>query len=101
MLWQKMMIRLATNPGAKRWMQESRKISNLATRFVGGQSVKEAAARAGQLLRKRRRSSLFYLGEYVRGQKEIEKTLDELGRIIQHLAQGNLDIHISVDPTQV
>ncbi len=101
MLWQKIMIGLATNPRAKQWMQESRKISNLATRFVGGQSVQEAAARAGQLLQKSRRSSLFYLGEYVREQKEIEKTLNELEAIIKQLAQGNLDIHISVDPTQI
>lgn len=101
MLWQKMMIKLATNSRAKRMMQGSRKMTELASRFVGGQSVQEAADRAELLLQKARRSSLFYLGEYVHDASEIRKTVNELEGIIKQLGTKNLDIHISVDPTQI
>lgn len=102
MLWQKMMIALATNSRAKRWMQRSRKMTNLASRFVGGQSADEGSSRAEQLLLQQgKRSSLFYLGEYVQDQKEISKTVHELEKIIKRLAAKSLDIHISIDPTQI
>lgn len=101
MFWQRMMIKFAANPSAKRWMQGSRKMTNLSTRFVGGQTVQEATARAEFLRHKGKRSSLFYLGEYVQDHNEIAKTLNELEEIIRQLRQRNLDIHISVDPTQI
>ncbi len=101
MLWQKMMIKLATNSQAKQWMQNSRKMTDLANRFVGGQSAQEAIDRSEHLLQQGKKSSLFYLGEYVRDQNEISKTLHELEDGIKGLAEKNLDIHISVDPTQI
>ncbi len=101
MLWQKGMIKLATNQRAKQIMQGSRKMTDLASRFVGGQSVDEAAERADLLLQNSRRSSLFYLGEYVHEPEEIKKTVSELEGIIQELGSKQLDIHISVDPTQI
>ena len=102
MLWQKLMITLATNPQAKHWMQNSRKMTNLASRFVGGKSAQEGSNKAEQLhLQQDKRSSLFYLGEYVQDQKEIAKTLHELEKSIKQLAEKNLDIHISIDPTQI
>lgn len=101
MFWQKMMIRLATNPQAKHWMQSSRKMTDLAERFVGGQSVQEVSNRIEHLLQQGRKSSLFYLGEYVHDQSEITRTLHELEEIIKRLAEKNLDIHISIDPTQI
>jgi len=67
------MIRLATNPRAKQIMQGSRKMTDLASRFVGGQTVQEAVDRADVLLRETKRSSLFYLGEYVHDTDEIKK----------------------------
>ena len=44
---------------------------------------------------------MFYLGEYVRNQKEISQTMNELEDITKRLAKKNLDIHISIDPTQI
>ncbi|MEN8188863.1 MAG: proline dehydrogenase family protein [Thermodesulfobacteriota bacterium] len=95
------MIKLATNPRAKRLMQNSRRMTDLANRFVGGQSVEEVLARSEHLLQQGKKSSLFYLGEYVRDQNEISKTRDELESAIKELALKNIDLHISVDPTQI
>lgn len=102
MFWQKMMITLATNQQAKRWMQSSRKMTNLASRFVGGQSAQQGSSKAQQLLLQQgKRSSLFYLGEYVQDQKEIAKTIHALENSIKRLAEKSLDLHISIDPTQI
>jgi proline dehydrogenase len=101
MLWQKIMIRLARNSQAKQWMQDSRKMTVLANRFVGGQTAVEAVERVDRLSLQGRKSSLFFLGEYVSDPDEISKTLHELEEIIKLLAGKNHDIHISVDPTQI
>lgn len=101
MLWQKLMIRLATNQQVKQWMQNSRKLSALAGTFVGGSSEKEAVTRVEQLLDQGKRASLFYLGEYVQDTKEIVNTMSDLEGVGTLLAQQQFDIHISVDPTQI
>lgn len=42
-LWQESMIFLARNEAIKNFMQSRATMSDLATRFVGGRNVKEAA----------------------------------------------------------
>lgn len=82
-------------------MQGSRKMTELARRFVGGDTVEESCKRAEFLFKQGKRSSLFYLGEYVQETAELEKTMRNLESVIRQLKQQGLDIHISVDPTQI
>ena len=44
---------------------------------------------------------MFYLGEYVSDLKVVDKTMVSLLKISEMLSKSGLDIHISVDPTQV
>ncbi len=61
MLWQKIMIRLATNPQAKKWMQGSRKMTDLASRFVGGGQVCAGGGRQGGVATAKREEKLVVL----------------------------------------
>jgi proline dehydrogenase len=100
-LWQKAMIGLARNAALERFMQGSPFFSELADRFVGGPNADTATARARELAGRGIRASLFYLGEYVSDPRLIEETVAEQVRIAERLAQAGLDVHVSVDPTQI
>ena len=100
-LWQKMMIFLARNKSVKSFMQSRSDMSELATRFVGGKNAREASEEAVNLKSRGIRSSLFYLGEYVENISVINQTVTELQTIAEYLSDAELDIHISVDPTQI
>jgi proline dehydrogenase len=82
-------------------MQSRKSMSNLATRFVGGQIVKEVIEKSKTLKSGNINASLYYLGEYVDDQSKIDQTILALKEIIKRLAESNLDIHVSVDPTQI
>ena len=100
-LWQRIMIYLARNQALKGFMQGHAAMSQLATRFVGGKDATQAI-RTGQELKSRGRSaSFFYLGEYVEELSVIERTVAELKAIIGLLGESDLDVHVSVDPTQL
>lgn len=100
-LWQQSMIFLARNESVKNFMQGRSAMSKLSMRFVGGKNVLEAADKARVLKSQGITSSLFYLGEYIEDLSTIDQTVSELKSIIKYLSGGNLDIHISVDPTQI
>ena len=100
-LWQQIMIFLARNKSVKSFMQNRSDMSELATRFVGGKNAREASEEAVNLKSGGIRSSLFYLGEYVENISVINQTVSELQRIAEYLSDAELDIHISVDPTQI
>jgi hypothetical protein len=57
------MIALARNESLKRFVQSRASMSALATRFVGGRDVAEAAETSLSLRSKGYRASLYYLGE--------------------------------------
>jgi proline dehydrogenase len=100
-LWQRIMIYLARNQALKGFMQGHAAMSQLATRFVGGKDAAHAI-RTGQELKSQGRSaSFFYLGEYVEELSVIDRTVLELKTIIGLLRESNLDVHVSVDPTQL
>ena len=46
-------------------------------------------------------TSLYYLGEYVESPAAIEENVVQLTAAIEQLGQSNLDVHISIDPTQI
>jgi proline dehydrogenase len=76
-------------------------MSELATRFVGGRDVTEAAETSLSLRSKGYRASLYYLGEYVEDVSLIKRSVTELLAITGKLAELKLETHISVDPTQI
>lgn len=99
--WQQSMIFLARNELMKNFMQDRAVLSDLSMRFVGGRNVQEAAEKAGALKSQGVASSLFYLGEYVNDPSTISQTVAALKSIAKHLGFAQLDVHISVDPTQI
>ena len=100
-VWQNFMISLARNAGIKNFMQNRRSMSRLATRFVGGSIVDEVIEKGKIFKSGNIRASLYYLGEYVDDEAKINQTVSALKEITKRLAESNLDIHVSVDPTQI
>jgi proline dehydrogenase len=101
LLWQKTMIGLARSESVTRRMQDSRFMARFARRFVGGRDGAEGLERAGALREHDLSASLFYLGEYVADPREIETTRRALAEVAQGLGRSGLDVHLSVDPTQL
>ncbi len=100
-MWQKFMILLAKSEKLKLFFQSRKQLNQLATKFVGGQDENEAIKTALNLMDEQVYTSLFYLGEYEKDMVVINKTIRSLQQMSELLSQNNLDIHISVDPTQV
>ena len=100
-IWQITMIYLARSPFAARFMQGNRTTSFLARKYVAGQSPSHAVQRARELLEGGVRSSLFYLGEYVNSQELVAENVKNKLTITTLLGKFELDVHISVDPTQI
>ena len=100
-IWQQLMIFLARNGVVKNFMQSNEKMSDLSTQFVGGRSAEDAVQNAWQLNNAGVTCSLFNLGEYVEDQGRIHQTMAELTSAARKLSEKDLDVHISVDPTQI
>jgi len=100
-LWQAMMVGFAKSPLMKRVMQSSRSATNLAKKYVGGNDASEALTTAVHLSTENINTSLFYLGEYVNTQKLVSENYAAKQEIVSLLANEKLDIHVSVDPTQL
>ena len=96
------MIALARSPWMKRWIQDSRATSAIATRYVAGETAEKGVVRASELLKQKGlRSSLFYLGEYVDKPELVEQNLTAKIEVTGLLERAGLDVHVSVDPTQL
>ena len=100
-MWQKFMIYLAKNDKIKSFFESRKKLSQLASKFIGGKDENEAMKMNKYLMSEQVYSSLYYLGEYVDDIKVVNKTMDSLLKITEMLSKSGLDIHLSVDPTQV
>ena len=100
-LWQQSMIFLARNKTVKNFVQNRAIMSELAMRFVGGKDVAEVNEKCRALKSQGCKASVFYLGEYVEDLSIINQTVSALKASIRNLADSNLDVHISVDPTQI
>tara|TARA_R110000772_G_scaffold87094_20_gene181881 strand:+ start:445 stop:1377 length:933 start_codon:yes stop_codon:yes gene_type:complete len=96
------MIRLARSPRMKNFMQTSKASSSLASQYVAGETPMDGVTRALALLEKDGiRSSLFYMGEYVDTPGLVEENVLNKTEVAEELAAAAIDIHISVDPTQI
>ena len=83
-------------------MQGSRATSTVATRYVAGETAQTGVVRASELLmQKGLRGSLFYLGEYVDKPELVEQNLAAKIKVAGLLQGAGLDVHVSVDPTQI
>jgi proline dehydrogenase len=99
--WQSTMIYLACNQTVRNVMQGQPLTRQLAGRFVGGRDARSAVTRAVQLKRRGFAASLYYLGEYVTADELIEANVAQVILAAEALAGTELDLHISVDPTQI
>ena len=103
-LWQTTMIQLARSKDKKwtKFMQSNKMATKLERQYVGGDTPATAIRTADFLLNRRKvRSSLFYLGEYVNTNEKVTENLAAKLAIANFLSKAGLDLHISVDPTQV
>ena len=100
-LWQKSMIALARSHSLTSFMHKSRLTRSLSRQFVGGDDPESAIARGVALRGQGITASMFFLGEYVEDEQEIQRTLNELLTVMAGLPKAGLDLHVSVDPTQV
>lgn len=100
-LWQSAMIGLARSDRVTNFVQRRQTFRGLARRFVGGESTAAAITTARRLKTEGLTSSLYFLGEYVEDRAIIAATIDELGTTASALAAADLDLHLSVDPTQL
>lgn len=95
------MIALAQSRRLTAHIHASSMMRRLAAQFIGGRDAAQAIARAQELRRRGIDSSLFFLGEYVDQPELIEGSVTELLGVMPRLAEAGLDVHVSVDPTQV
>lgn len=100
-LWQSTMIGLARSKSITGLMQGSRLMRGLAGRFVGGDSSSAAIGKSRELKGAAISTSFYYLGEYVESPAAIEENVVQLIAVIEQLGQTKLDVHISIDPTQI
>jgi proline dehydrogenase len=101
-MWQSSMIALARSNALKHAFQGSHAASAVAVRYVAGRSAEAAVDRAAALLERHQiRSSLFYLGEYVDRHDRVEENVAAKLAIAGLLGHAGLDVHVSVDPTQI
>jgi proline dehydrogenase len=96
-----MMIGLARSESLRDFMQGSRLMNRFSRQFVGGADAHEAAKRARELSEQGITSSLFVLGEYESDAEQVEARAEELVFVLPLLAERDLDLHVSVDPTQI
>jgi proline dehydrogenase len=100
-LWQSWMIALARSPRVTRWMQGNRATAALARRFVGGVTAEEGIETARHLRQAGFKASLYYLGEYVADRDLIAETVRQKKLAVMLLKDAGLQVHLSVDPTQI
>jgi proline dehydrogenase len=101
-LWQKSMIALARAPRLKRYVQSRGPARRLARKYVAGGTAAAAVRRAEELLRDHNlRGSLFFLGEYVDQPALVAENVASGIDAAQALGESSLDVHVSVDPTQL
>jgi len=99
--WQKAMIAVACSPTLRRVGEVVGRKTGLAAQFVSGADRAGHVARARELDGTSIRISSFYLGEYVTDPAQVKRTFDELNGLIPKLAEAGLDVHVSIDPSQL
>ena len=100
-IWQAAMIALARSSSVTRFMQSWSATSRLAKRYVAGAVSSVACETAVDMRRRSIRASLFYMGEYLDDEANVAINTKQKIEIAEKLAHAGLDVHVSVDPTQI
>lgn len=104
-LWQKTMITLARSAPLRDFMQDSRLARPftgvLSRQFTGGDDAKTALHTARNLQAHGIGASLFFMGEYVDTPELVRENMDALLEALPMMAQHGVQMHVSVDPTQI
>ncbi len=101
-LWRACFARLATAARLKAVAQSHRLGIGLARQYTGGHDAHDATALAQRLYATHGlRASLFHLGEYVADAAAIEAEVHAKCAAAAALGEAGLDVHVSVDPTQI
>jgi len=99
--WQKAMISVACSPALRRAGEAVGRKTGLAAQFVSGSDGADHVARARELDGQGIRISSFYLGEYVTDPAQVTRTVTQLADLVPKLDEVGLDVHVSVDPSQL
>jgi proline dehydrogenase len=99
--WQKSMIAVACSKPLRAVGEAVGRKTGLAAQFVSANDGDGHVARAKTLSENGIRISSFYLGEYVQDIAQVTETVDQLGDVMPKLAQAGLDVHVSIDPSQL
>lgn len=93
---------MACSSRMTRFMQGNRAASFLVGKYVAGKEPVQALSKADELYAESGiRSSLYYLGEYVNTSELVQLNVDNKLEIAEKLKHSMLDVHISVDPSQI
>ncbi len=95
------MIAAARNERLGSFLQARHGASRLVRRFVGGRTLEGAIDTCRRLLEAGRRASLYYLGEYLSDPVAVRSTVERKQAAAAALGAAGLDVHVSVDPTQI
>lgn len=99
--WQSTMIALARSAAVTHFMQERAPTSKLAARFVAGPDVAAFIAKAQELRGRNIATSAFFLGEYVDDPAKVAINVEGIRAVIAAIDGEEVDLHVSVDPSQV
>ena len=100
-MWQSWMIALARSPRVTRWMQGNRATASIARRFVAGADAAQAMSVARDLEQAGFKTSLYYLGEYVKDPAVVAENGRQKIAVAESLSAAHLQIHVSIDSTQI
>lgn len=95
------MIRLARSRRIKDMMQSRATFSPPVRRFIGGRTLAEALETCRYLQTQGIAASLFFMGEYVSDHDAVRRTVAHKCDAAAALGEAGLDVHVSVDPTQI
>lgn len=99
--WQKSMIAVACSKPLRAVGEAVGRKTGLAAQFVSANDCAGHVARANALAKQGIRVSSFYLGEYVEDITQVRETVDQLCAVMPQLDLSGLDVHVSIDPSQL
>ena len=99
--WQKSMIAVACSKPLRAMGEAVGRKTGLSDQFVSAGDGDGHIARALALQANGIRISSFYLGEYVEDIGQVRETVDQLRHVMPGLHQAGLDVHVSIDPSQL
>ncbi len=99
--WQKSMIAVACSKPLRAMGEAVGRKTGLSDQFVSAGDADGHVARALALQASGIRISSFYLGEYVEDIGQVRETVDQLSHVMPGLHQAGLDVHVSIDPSQL